>query len=67
MISAIIPANFVRSMQALGAELEFWDTTYMCAHRESAGTDLKFQRNAATRFLRRCGDHMLLLARRRAA
>lgn len=62
MITAIIPGNFVRAVKRMGCDVEFCDTTYMCAHREGSRTELDFQRNTSRQFRRIFGDHMLLLA-----
>jgi len=64
MITAVVPANFARTIEAMGCNVDFWDTTYMCAHRDGSSTTLDFQRNAGRPFLRNFGDHVLLLARK---
>jgi len=62
MITAVIPANFARTVNSLGCVVDFWDTTYMCAHRQDSTTTLEFQRNTERPFFRNFGDHLLLLA-----
>ena len=65
MITATVPSNFAKLIDTLGCDVEFWDTTYMCAHRLGSRTTLEFQRNAGKPFLRHFGDHFLMLARKR--
>lgn len=64
MICSIIPVNFVRIMERTGCSVDFWDTTYMCAHREGSNTTLDFQKNTARFLQRHFGDHILILARK---
>jgi SAM-dependent methyltransferase len=64
MISAVIPQNFAARLDTMGCQVEFWDTFYMCAHRQGSTTTLDFQRNAARPFFRHFGDHVLMLARK---
>lgn len=66
MITAVVPGNFARAIEATGCTVDFWDTTYMCAHRDGSSTTLNFQRNTGRPFLRHFGDHVLLLARKRS-
>jgi trans-aconitate methyltransferase len=64
MVTAVIPANFATALKSMGCRVDFWDTTYMCTHRPNSGTSLDFQRDTGRPFLRNCGDHCLLLARK---
>ncbi len=65
MITALRPVAFARAVEAAGCNIEFCDTTYMCAHKDGASTDLAFQKNTARPFWRNFGDHLLLLATKR--
>ncbi len=65
MITAIVPANFVKAIEAMGCTVDFWDTTYMCAHRDGSSTTLSFQSNAGHPFYRHFGDHVLILAHKK--
>lgn len=64
MIAAINPERFAATVESLGCDVLFWDTTYMCSQRTGATTSLGFQRNTARPFLKHFGDHCLLLARK---
>lgn len=64
MIAALVPSALARAVERAGCTVDFWDTTYMRAHRSGSATDLKYQRNAAHWFFRHFGDHLLLLAHR---
>jgi ubiquinone/menaquinone biosynthesis C-methylase UbiE len=64
-ISALIPANFRRSLERMGCQVEFCDTTYMRALARGSATGLDYQRLTAGWFFGNFGDHVLLLARRR--
>lgn len=65
MVSAVVPQNLAVVLETLGCRVDFWDTFYMCAHRQGSTSTLDFQRNTARPFLRHFGDHVLLLARKR--
>jgi SAM-dependent methyltransferase len=65
LVSALIPAPFACAVEGMGCRVDFWDTTYMCAHRQGSVTDLAFQRNARHPFYRHFGDHLLMLATKR--
>lgn len=65
MVSAVVPQNLAAVLETLDCRVEFWDAFYMCAHRQGSATTLDFQRNAARRWVRHFGDHILLLARKR--
>lgn len=62
MVSALVPENIEKFLSQLGMQLEFWDTFYMCSHREGSVTDLNFQRLCKHSFFKHFGDHILLLA-----
>ncbi len=65
LISALIPSAVAQALERdMGCAVDFWDTTYLRAHREGAGTDLAFQRRTAHPFFRHFGDHWILLAHR---
>ena len=65
MITSLVPARFARFLESIGCSVDFWDTTYMCAHREASQTNLKFQRNTTHPFFRHFGDHLLILAHKK--
>lgn len=62
LITALNPMKITSMFERLGCRVEFVDSTYMCATREAAETDLEFQRNTSRPFVRHFGDHFLILA-----
>jgi len=60
-VSCIVPSVFFRELERMGMEMVFWDSGYMCAHRDGVETDLEFQRTFSKGWRRHFGDHFLIL------
>jgi SAM-dependent methyltransferase len=62
LVTTLNPLKISQLFSLMGCRLEFVDSTYMCAHREDAGTTLDYQKNTARPMLKHFGDHWLILA-----
>lgn len=65
MITSFCPGACAPFLREIGCEVDFVDTTYMCAHRRNSMTDLDFQKKTAHRIFRDFGDHLLILAHKK--
>jgi hypothetical protein len=50
------------ALETAGCQVDFCDSTYMCALQVGSDMPLSFQRNTARPFIRHFGDHYLILA-----